>query len=157
MCGTLSPPPHQSWKSPEHQSHRLNWVWPNLYLAFFLLKHINAPSVSFFHPVSIPHPPPSYTHPFIPSLFFSCLSLPPWQSSILSLSIEAALENSERPVLKGGAEFLLNRLNPPHVRLSLIISAQMWTHLVKTWAAVFSGSLFLLILAWSKWIRYVLS
>lgn len=65
----------KSWKSPEHKSHRLNWVWPNLYLAFFPIKAHKCPE----HFISILS---FFFAPLPPTLFLSFprLSLLPWQA-----------------------------------------------------------------------------
>lgn len=79
---------------------------------FFPIKAHKCPK-RFVFPSRLCASSPSLLHSSFYSFpFFSCLSLPPWQSSILSPSIEAALENSELPLLKWSVGFLLKGLNP---------------------------------------------
>lgn len=59
----------------------------------FPIKAHNCPKRFIFPSRLYTSSPPSYTHPFILSLFFSCLSLPPWQGSILSPSIEGCIRD----------------------------------------------------------------
>lgn len=116
----------KSWKSLEHKSHRLNWVWPNLYLAFFPIKAHKCPK-HFISILSL------FFAPLPPTLFlsFPCLSLLPWQAFFLCPSSPrnhltcARARDSQRSVVFESCwhsplrwcaecfETLLGALNPP--------------------------------------------